>query len=125
MHPDELSVLTFPLVSAIPDTGPTCEGSVASGPGGGLLLSLPHNPRWRYPADRKNMTVFRLTRNATNQTMPTYSVAGSDQIWGGPAAYSAMTTDGDFVLFEGGTEYRYASVMVSPVQVGANSSTSL
>ena len=34
------------------------------------------------------------------------------EVWKGPSAYSAMDTEGEFVLFEGGAAYRYASVMI-------------
>ena len=98
--------------------GPTCEGSIARHPdgNGGLVISLPHYPRWRYPADRKNMSVLSLSRNVTNKTMPTFTVAGDQQIWPGPAAYSGLIASGDYILFEGGTAYRYASVIFSPVE---------
>ena len=46
-------------------TGPTCEGSIARTPSGVLLLSVPHNWRWRYPDDRRNMTLFKLSKNAS------------------------------------------------------------
>jgi len=39
------------------------------------------------------------------------------RVWGGPAAYSGLTTRGDFVIFEGGPAYRYQSVMVARVPV--------
>ena len=34
------------------------------------------------------------------------------EVWRGPSAYSGMDTDGEFVMFEGGATYRYASVMI-------------
>ena len=33
-------------------------------------------------------------------------------MWRGPSAYSGMDTEGEFVMFEGGATYRYASVMI-------------
>ena len=33
-------------------------------------------------------------------------------VWRGPSAYSGMDTEGEFVMFEGGSTYRYASVMI-------------
>jgi len=41
---------------------------------------------------------------------------GEQQIWPGPAAYSGLVASGDYVMFEGGTGYRYASVMFAPVE---------
>ena len=33
-------------------------------------------------------------------------------VWKGPSAYSGMDREGEFVMFEGGATYRYASVMI-------------
>ena len=46
-----------------------------------------------------------------------FTEAGAVRVWGGPAAYSGLTTRGDFVIFEGGPAYRYQSVMVARVPV--------
>jgi hypothetical protein len=39
-------------------TGPTCQGSIARLADGSIVVAAPHYPRWRYPADRKNMSLF-------------------------------------------------------------------
>eukprot|EP00729_Bicosta_minor_P001225 gene1225-15381_t len=84
--------------------GPTCQGGIGHRKdGGGLLISWPNYPRWRYPEDRKNMLV---------------PVAGQ-QIFAGPSAYSAVSADGRWVMFEGGASYRYASVMIARVNITA------
>eukprot|EP00040_Diaphanoeca_grandis_P003130 m.279791 g.279791 ORF g.279791 m.279791 type:complete len:354 (+) comp143924_c0_seq1:108-1169(+) len=90
-------------------TGQNCEGSISrAGDTQHLLISAPHYPRWRYPEDRKNMTVFTIGKNVSQ-----FQVLSETQIFGGPAAYSSLTPAGDFVLFEGGNSYRYASIMVA------------
>ena len=97
-------------------TGPSCEGSIGRLPNGTLLLSAPNNGHWRYPQDRRDLTVWGVdvARNASNASAPpSLSLVGSTRIWGGPAAYSSLTRAGDFVMFEGGDAYRYQSVMVA------------
>ena len=94
-------------------TGPTCEGSVARRRDGTLLVSAPDNTHWRYPADRRNMHVWAFRPNAS--APGGYSSAGTVEVWHGPAAYSGLTLEGDFILFEGGPAYRYQSVMVARV----------
>ena len=84
-------------------------------------MSAPHYPRWRYPADRKNMTVMLFKPehgiNTTNGTSGTLEVEAMQQVWTGPAAYSALSPDGQFVMFEGGFTYRYASTMIARVEL--------
>ena len=59
---------------------------------------------------------YRLLR--TQASAPSgFTEAGAVRVWGGPAAYSGLTTRGDFVIFEGGPAYRYQSVMVARVPV--------
>ena len=104
--------------------GPTCQGGVGHRKvGGGLLVSWPNYPRWRYPADRKNMTVMLLAENKTapaNVTGPERLVpVAMQQIFPGPTAYSAISADGRWVMFEGGESYRYASVMIARVNITA------
>lgn len=100
-------------------TGPSCQGSISRLADGRLLMSAPHYPRWRYPADRKNMTVMLFKPesgiNTTNGTNGTLELEGEQQVWSGPAAYSGLSPDGEFVMFEGGTSYRYGSVMIARV----------
>ena len=97
--------------------GPSCEGSIGRLPNGTLLLSAPNNAHWRYPQDRRDLTVWAVdvARNASaNASAPAnLSLVGATRIWGGPAAYSSLTRAGDFVMFEGGAAYRYQSVMVA------------
>lgn len=98
--------------------GATCEGSIstlANNPQR-LLVSAPHYPRWRYPEDRKNMTVFTIEKNSSGM----FQVLSETQIFAGPAAYSSLTPAGDFILFEGGASYRYASIMVASTNLTAN-----
>ena len=99
------------LVSAL--MGPTCEGSIARWSNGTLLLSAPDNTHWRYPADRRNLHVWTLVPNSS--APGGYSEAGMVQVWHGPSAYSGLTREGDFVIFEGGPAFRYQSVMVARV----------
>ena len=99
-------------------TGPTCEGSVARRADGTLLLSAPDNTHWRYPADRRNMHVWALRPNTS--APGGYSAAGTVEVWHGPSAYSGLTREGDFILFEGGPAYRYQSVMVARVPAFSN-----
>jgi hypothetical protein len=100
-------------------TGPTCQGSISRLDDGRLLMSAPHYPRWRYPADRKNMTVMLFKPehgiNTTNGTSGALEVEAMQQIWSGPAAYSGLSSDGQFVMFEGGLTYRYASTMIARI----------
>ena len=102
--------------------GPTCQGSIARLDDGRLLLSNPNYAHWRYPADRKNMTVFRFHKlsmqdaNSSALGQPD----GEVQIFAGPSAYSGMSRDGRYIMFEGGEKYRYASVMFSSVEFQDN-----
>jgi sialidase-1 len=100
-------------------TGPTCQGSISRLDDGRLLMSAPHYQRWRYAADRKNMTVMLFKPehgiNTTNGTSGTLEVEAMQQIWSGPAAYSGLSPDGQFVMFEGGYSYRYASTMIARI----------
>lgn len=93
-------------------TGPTCQGSIARAADGTLLLSAPYNLHWRYPSDRRNLTVWAVSLGAS--APGGVALVDSWQVWAGPAAYSSMTREGDFIMFEGGTDYRYQSVMVAP-----------
>eukprot|EP01051_Picozoa_sp_SAG22_P002993 SAG22_NODE_140_length_17982_cov_81.438741_2_plen_515_part_00 len=88
-------------------TGPTCQGSIARLEDGSVVVSAPHYPRWRYAADRKNMSLFVYAPDDTKKLHPKVV-----EVWRGPSAYSGMDTDGEFVMFEGGATYRYASVMI-------------
>jgi sialidase-1 len=88
-------------------TGPTCQGSIARLADGSIVVAAPHYPRWRYPADRKNMSLFVYAPNDTKKLHPKVA-----EVWRGPSAYSGMDTEGEFVMFEGGATYRYASVMI-------------
>ena len=88
-------------------TGPTCQGSIARLSDGSIVVAAPHYPHWRYPADRKNMSLFVYAPGDTLKIHP--KVVG---VWRGPSAYSGMDTEGEFVMFEGGATYRYASVMI-------------
>ena len=143
---------TWSTAVAVPAvTGPTCEGSIGRLSDGRLLLSSPNNFHWRYPADRRNMTVWRFPAppgegtaesvgegeatgetgatgeaGATGETGATGEAGatgedalpapdGEAQIFAGPAAYSGMLQDGSAILFEGGDQYRYASVMFAPI----------
>eukprot|EP00039_Didymoeca_costata_P018385 m.333222 g.333222 ORF g.333222 m.333222 type:complete len:349 (+) comp17101_c0_seq1:2548-3594(+) len=92
-------------------TGPTCEGSIAALNNGSLLLTAPHWPHWHSPADRREMTVWVLNRNISGQ----YNVVSTNIVWPGPAAYSSLLEDGSCMLFEGGTSYRYASILFTPL----------
>lgn len=94
-------------------TGPTCEGSIGRRADGTILLSAPNNFHWRYPADRRNLTVWSLRRNGSS-----YALSGEARIWAGPAAYSGLTREGDFIMFEGGPDFRYQSVIVTQVPPG-------
>lgn len=97
-------------------TGPTCEGSIGRlESDGSLLVSAPHNFHWRYPADRRNLTVWVLGGAKTN-----FTATAAVQIYPGPAAYSALSTDGTMVLFEGGPQYRYQSVMLARVPLATH-----
>jgi hypothetical protein len=61
------------------------------------------------PADRRNLTawVFERFPNASLKPKPK-----TIQIWKNmPSAYSGLLQDAQFVLFEGGRSYRYASVL--------------
>ena len=55
--------------------------------------------------------------NTTNGTSGTLEVEAMQQVWTGPAAYSALSPDGQFVMFEGGFTYRYASTMIARVEL--------
>ena len=60
-------------------TGPTCQGGVAL-PDGRVLVSAPHWPHWRYPADRKNMSVMAFDVGAphANARRIRFLAGGSD-----------------------------------------------
>ena len=88
-------------------TGPTCQGSIARLDDGSIVVAAPHYPRWRYPADRKNMSLFVYAPDDTKKLHPKVV-----EVWRGPSAYSGMDIEGEFVMFEGGATYRYASVMI-------------
>ena len=92
-------------------TGPTCQGGVAL-PDGRVLVSAPHWPHWRYPADRKNMSVMAFDVGAPNASAraPADPVRRAARV-AGPAAYSAIAEGADTILFEGGDTYRYASIL--------------
>ena len=91
--------------------GPTCQGSIALGGGPGhLRLSAPHWPHWRYPADRRNLTVWEFS--AANTSAPPLRAW---RVWPGPAAYSSLLPDGTAVLFEGGDAFRYASILFARI----------
>eukprot|EP00038_Savillea_parva_P003699 m.129121 g.129121 ORF g.129121 m.129121 type:complete len:561 (-) comp11252_c0_seq14:899-2581(-) len=98
-------------------TGPTCQGSIARLPTGDLLVSAPHWQHWRYPQDRRNMTVWLL--QTTNTSAPT--ALATTSVFSGPAAYSSLSADGRFILFEGGDTYRYASLLFAPVGLDGSS----
>ena len=105
---------TWGMPHLIPEmTGPSCSGSIARRGDGTVLVSAPNNWHWRYPADRRNLTVWALQHNASAPSG--FSATGAEwQIWAGPAAYSGLTREADFVMWEGGLHYRYESVMVAP-----------
>lgn len=92
-------------------TGPTCQGSIAQLPSGDILLSAPHFPHWHSPEDRRNLTVWKFSPNNVTKSIP----LGQISIFSGPAAYSSLSVDGQYILFEGGQQYRYASVLFAPV----------
>ena len=95
-------------------TGPTCQGSVGATADGRILVSAPHWPHWRYPADRRNMSVMAFEVGAANAsangTRP-LRLVGEERVWAGPAAYSSIVDGARAMLFEGGAAYRYASVL--------------
>ena len=64
---------------------------------------------------RRDLTVWAFRPNASAPNG--FTQAGAARVWGGPAAYSGLTKQGDFVIFEGGPAYRYQSVMVARVPV--------
>ena len=84
-------------------TGPTCQGSIARLADGSIVVAAPHYPRWRYPADRKNMSLFVYAPGDAEKLRPRVV-----EVWRGPSAYSGMDAEGEFVMFEGGATYRYA-----------------
>ena len=88
-------------------TGPSCQGSIARLDAGSIVVAAPHYPRWRYPADRKNLSLFVYEPDDSKKLHPKVV-----EVWAGPSAYSGMDTAGEFVMFEGGATYRYASVMI-------------
>jgi len=102
-----------PATPVLAARGPTCEGSIARQSDRSILVSNPNFSHWRYPTDRKNMTVWRFPPASANGTLG--DPIGEAQIFAGPSAYSALLDDGSYILFEGGETYRYASVMFSPV----------
>ena len=75
------------------------------------MVASPHNTHWRYPSDRKNLTLFVYGRNATAPPPHLARDPETIQIWSKAAAYSAMSEDGQYVLFEGGWSFRYAAIM--------------
>ena len=96
-------------------TGPTCQGSIARLDDGSVVVAAPHYPRWRYPADRKNMSLFVYAPGDTKKLRPKVV-----EVWRGPSAYSGMDREGEFVMFEGGATFRYASVMIVKTNLTAS-----
>ena len=78
-------------------------------------MAAPHYPRWRYPADRKNMSLFVYAPGDTKKLHPKVV-----EVWRGPSAYSGMDREGEFVMFEGGATFRYASVMIVKTNLTAS-----
>ena len=62
------------------------------------------------------MTLFVYAPGDTKRVQPRVV-----PVWRGPSAYSAMDTEGEFILFEGGATYRYASVMIVKTNLTAPS----
>jgi len=94
------------LLSAL--VGPSCQGSIARRPGGGLLLSAPCS-RDAGIGGRQNLTVWSMDQAADG----TVAVADATVIWAMPAAYSSLLTDASgrtFASWEGGSGDRYATV---------------
>ena len=86
--------------------------------GGTLLPSAPDNWRWRSAKDRRNLSIWAVRRNGSAPAG--LSLVGQWRVFAGPAAYSSLTRAGDFVMWEGGATYRYASVMVAPTGAAAH-----
>ena len=82
--------------------------------------SLGHKPElfWLVkPARPTDFIKPHIVSSAQASAPSGFTEAGAVRVWGGPAAYSGLTTRGDFVIFEGGPAYRYQSVMVARVPV--------
>ena len=97
-------------------------GSIGRATDGSLLVAAPQNTHWRYPSDRRDLTVWKLRRNATaaaGGAEGAWVVAAQWRVWAGPAAYSSISRDGAVVAFEGGAAYRYQSIMAAPTNASA------